>query len=173
MTRTVKEIFYSGFDGSVDWMILNEIILCIQNGIFRYQEDPIASHDDYTSTISKILGIDGPGPQGKGHMALKELSQQWLNKLEKESLTEVHFAGLHPDVLSGDETAVIECGTTDANCLFFYFDQPSVQSVSILPYPYELNENLILYTFYASDQYISYRKEWKNRLRQLVQKVRP
>ncbi len=173
MTRNLQSIFYSGYEAVIDWMVVDEIEQCMQKGVLRCDEHPIASHADYMSAIVGVRVADGLGPQGKGHMALKHLGQAWLTQLNKISDTEVRFAGLHPDIISLDGTMIIECGTTDANGVFFYFDRPNTQSVSILPYPNEQDAHLKLYTFYKTDKYDTYRRLRKDRIRAMVQRIRP
>lgn len=168
--ENLKHIFYSGYDASPEWEVLNELSLLIRNSTLFYKEKKLCLKEDYHDLVDQIKITEGLGPQEKGHMALKKIAQQFLAKLELESGAEQSFLGIHPDVLTKDFSWVIECGTTTPASVLFLLQDERVKNVGILPYPYEDENRLILYVFSRGENFNQYITAKKVRLRTVFEK---
>lgn len=166
-----KNIFYSGFAASPVWQVLDELTVAIHNGAIQYFILYVTSVDDYHKIRESINYIEGLGPQGKGHMALKKIAQAWLkSQYGCDSIFESYFIGLHPDVCSRDNRFVVECGTTDPSCVSIYLDNENVQWVGNIPYPYAEETDIFLHAFRRGPKYISWHQEKVSKNRAVFEK---
>lgn len=173
MNIPLVDIFYSEYKASVNWLVLDELSVCLDRKLLLLEEIPVFTRDDFISRLHTIKVSEGLGPQGRGHMLLKEMAKEWLLKnYNLKSRTEVYFAGLHPDVLSNDFIGIIECGNTDPACMPIYMAEPSIIWVGALSYPYINSPNIILYRFIKTDKYLSFLISKKNKLKNMVNQIR-
>lgn len=167
----LKEIFYSGFDGACDWQLLDELEVLIREKALNYAQETIGIKESYLKVIDRIRVVDGLGPQGKGHMALKEIGKNYLEERGKKSLPEFYIVGLHPDLVSSDKKIIIECGTTDPAGVSIFLSEQNISFVGILPYPDDTND-LVLHKFSRGKNFWEY-KNWRlSKLREDFQKAR-
>lgn len=146
-TEDLKHVFYSGYDVSPDWEILDELLTLIGNGIILYKKKELCLKKNYYDLIDQVKTTEGLGPQGKGHMALKEIAKEFLAEQGLKSSTEPSFLGAHPDILSKDFSWIVECGTTVPVSILFFLRDERIKNIGILPYPYEDEKKLILHVF--------------------------
>lgn len=145
--ENLKHIFYSGYNASPEWEILDELSFLIKNGALFYGEKKIYLKKSYHDLVDRIKITEGMGPQEKGHMALKKIAQQFLAKQGLESGAERSFLGAHPDILAKDFSWAIECGTTTPASVLLFLQDEKIRNVGILPYPYENEDRLTLHIF--------------------------
>lgn len=171
-SELLKDIFYSGFDATCNWQILDELEILIHEGAVNYGQEKISFKDNYLKILDQIRVVDGLGPQGKGHMALKGIAENYLEKLGKRVFFEFYLMGLHPDVVSDDKKIVIECGTTDPAGVLILLSDPNISFIGVLPYPDESNKNLVLHRFSRGQNFLDY-KNWKlAKLRETFRKTK-
>ena len=158
-SEELKNIFYSGFDGACEWQLLDELEILLRENVINYDREIISSKNKYSKTLDKIRVIDGLGHQEKGHMALKEIAKNHLEKLNKEALFEFQVLGMHPDVVSKDGKIAIECGTTDPGGILILLSDQNILFVGILPYPGD-DKSLLLHKFSRGPNFLDY-ESWK------------
>lgn len=113
-SEDLKDIFYSGFPTAVPWDCIDELYIALHNEVVVYHRYSVSSVKHYHKLSDAVTVAEGLGPQGHGHMALKEIAKEWLQTQHGVAAdSEIYFAGLHPDVISKEREYVIECGTTD------------------------------------------------------------
>lgn len=169
-SEELKNIFYFGFNKACDWQLLDELEVLIQEGAINYSRKTISSKDNYFKILDKIKVIDGLGPQGKGHMALKEITRDYLERLGKKALSEFQILGMHPDVISSDKKIAIECGITDPGGILILLSNQNILFVGVLPYPGDDN-NLFLHKFSRGANFLDY-KNWKlSKLREVFRQT--
>lgn len=170
-SEELQNIFYSGFPAATSWDVLDTLLIAIDRGVVTYRSEPMITKDAYRAICDSIVAIDGLGPQGKGHMALKQIAGDYLYKTYHVSvLDETYFAGLHPDVRSEDGQYVIECGTTDPSCVAIYLDDSRVVWVGNISYPFADETHLVLHVFSRGDQYKQWRQETVSKNRAVFEK---
>lgn len=169
-TEDLKYIFYSGYDVSPEWEILDELLTLIDNDIIFYKKEKLCLKKDYHDLIDQVKIAEGLGPQGKGHMALKEISKEFLANLKLKSGTERGFLGAHADVLSKDFSWVIECGTTAPVSILFFLQDKRVKNIGVLPYPYENESHLALHIFSRGKDFDQYATSEITRLKTVFEK---
>ncbi|HUV47313.1 MAG TPA: hypothetical protein VMW29_04210 [Candidatus Bathyarchaeia archaeon] len=156
-------IFYSGFPGAGDWLVLDEIGCCLREKILLLKKDRlIFNREDFFGFVEEVKATDGLGNEEKKHMALKNLASRLLDKLNFTPRQENYFMGLHPDIISSDFSWVIECGTTDPSVVFWYLKSKDVEKVSILPYLFAKDKHFSLYNFLRGqnfNKFIKFKKE--------------
>jgi hypothetical protein len=156
-SEELKNIFYSGYPQGASWDTIDELVVAIYNGAVVYKKIEVAPTKLYHKTQDAIVAIEGLGPQEKGHMALKELAKQWLEKqYQTEIMMESYFDGLHPDVRTRDGRFIIECGTTDPSCVQIFLNDDRVEWIGNIPYPFYKEKNLILHVFSRGSQYATW-----------------
>ncbi len=143
----LKHIFYSGYDVSPDWEILDELSTLISDGVIFYKKKEVYLKKNYYDLIDQVKIIEGLGSQGKGHMALKEIAKEFLLNLKLKSKAERYFLGVYPDVLSQDLSWVVECGNTKPSSILPFLKDKRIRNIGVLPYPYEGEERLTLHVF--------------------------
>lgn len=159
-SEELQNIFYSGFPAATSWDVLDTLLIAIDRGVVVYQSESITTKDAYRAICDSITAIDGLGPQGKGHMALKQIAKGYLYRTYHVSaLNETYFASLHPDVRSEDGQYVIECGTTDPSCVTIYLDDPRVMWMGNITYPFAEDPHLVLHIFSRGNLYTLWREE--------------
>lgn len=170
-SEDLKNVFYSGYDVFSDWQLLDELENLIQEKAIDYVKGKISSKKDYFESIDQVKVIEGLGPQGKGHMALKEIAKRYLEKQGKKAFSEISFLGTHPDVVSGDKKMIIQCGTTNPSCILNLLTSQDVSFVGILPYPND-KQHLILHKFSRGKNF----RKWQNwkwaKLRKIFRKAK-
>ncbi len=159
-SEILRGIFYSGFDALCDWQTLDELEVLIKEGAINYDKERAFLKDDYFKALDRIKVTDGLGPQGKGHMALKEIAKNYLEELNKKALFEFHLVGMHPDVVADDRTMIIECGNTDPAGVLILLAEKNISFVGVLPYPSNEDKNLVLHKFSRGLNFLDY-KDWK------------
>lgn len=170
-TEDLKDMFYSGFPGAVSWQVLDDLFVAIHTGALAYKKVTIAAVETYHRIQDTIVVAEGLGPQGKGHMALKEVATRWLwQRYHVEAVCEAYFVGLHPDVCSKDYGFVIECGTTDPSCVRIFLGDPRVVWVGNIPYPFVEESNLTLHIFSRGPNYQMWQQEKVNAARNAFEK---
>lgn len=166
----LKNIFYSGYNATPEWAALHQIASFIEKKILLYETKKLSLKQNYYDLIDPIKASEGPGPQTKRHMALKEITQQFLAKTKLESRAEQPFLGAHPDVLSQDFSWIIECGTTPPGSVLLFLQDKRVKNVGILPYPYEDDKYLILHLFSRGKSFDQQMIDQKGSLRSVFDK---
>lgn len=169
----LKDIFYSVYPASTSWDLIDQLYIAIHTDAIVYKRTSLCSLECYHKRIDKQNHIEGPGPQTKGHMALKDIAKEWISlQFGQNAFLESYFAGLHPDVLSHDRKYVIECGTTDPGCITIYLSQPEVTWVGNIPYPFEEEAELMLNSFSKGVHYDELLQKNVSRLRDVFFKQR-
>jgi len=158
--ENLKDIFYSGYPAAASWQVLDELALAIRNYSIRYERIQLVPKQTYYTLRDAVVGIDGLGPQEKGHMALKDIGRQWLSEqCHIDAREESYFMGLHPDVLSEDIHFVIECGTTDPSCVWIFLNNDNVEWIGNIPYPFDEESYLWLHQFQRGPNFQKYQSE--------------
>lgn len=161
MTKTfdlVRDIFYSGthaFKGSQD--SISEIAFLIDENYLTVSPITIASKDVYKSLLNnpnKLERLYEAAGGGITHIALKVLTSEYLKtKRDRNSVFEHPFCGYYPDVLSEDETIVVECGHTDnSEKILTYFKQADIKECIQVPYPTDEDLEVKGYSFTAKNK---------------------
>ena len=166
----LKHIFYSGYNASPEWEILDELSFLIKNGAILYGKKKLCLKKSYHDLIDQIKVTEGLGPQEKGHMALKEIAQQVLARFGLKSGAERSFLGAHPDILTKDLSWAIECGTTAPASVLLLLQDERVKNIGILPYPYEDENRLTLHIFSRGENFNQYVTAKTVRLRTVFEK---
>lgn len=170
MYKSLHSIFYSEFNASPNWYLLDELEFCIKKKTILLEVERIAFIDEFYKEMEKGQISEGPGSQGKGHTVLKVLAQRWFKTCGQSSKTEVFFAGLHPDVLTDNHTMVIECGNTDPACIPIYLTLKDVKYAGVVPFPHNDSKDIKLYKFIKVDSYMVYLDGKKRLLKENVAK---
>ena len=169
----LRDIFYSGYPATTSWDLIDQLYIAIHTDEIVYSKSVLCSVEHYHTLIDKAKQSEGLGPQSKGHMALKDVAQQFiLNHLGQSAYLEYYFAGLHPDALSYDYNYVIECGTTDPSCVIIYLTQPDVKWIGNIPYPVEEESEIMLHSFSRGVRFTEMIQQNVSRLRDAFLKRR-
>lgn len=167
-SEDLQAIFYSGYTASTSWDVIDELAVAIHKDFVQYKKFIVTPVTLYQKKQDEINEIDGLGPQGKGHMALKEIAKQWLEKHSRaQILMESHFDGLHPDVRTRDGRFIIECGTTDPACVQIFLNDENVEWIGNLAYPFYGENNLVLHAFSRGPEYATWQAEKVDASRQV------
>lgn len=171
-SEELLQIFYSGFDGGPNWMVLDELELLINDNAILVTKKAVSTISEYKKYLdNERLIADGLGPQGKGHMALKMIGGKFLERKGLMSKYESYFLGLHPDVSDFTHTVIIECGTTDPSGVLIFLEDGGVEWVGVIPYPAEGEEKIFLHKFIKTRLFDKYLESKVNRLRENFRKA--
>ena len=149
----IKNIFYGGnYSFTGNYQSAKDIAFLIENDYLELSELLIASKKDYMELASdpSLLELnDEAAGGGVTHVALKLLGARFLKKERKmKSKYEQQFCGYTPDVLSEDQSIVIECGhTQNSEKMFDYFSHGDLQEFIQIPYPDQNNQTIVGYSF--------------------------
>lgn len=168
-SELLKNIFYSGFFGPPEWLVLDEIKFGLENKILLLEKvNLVFNRINFNHAIEQIKTTDGiGGAQGKGHMTLKRFAVELMEQGHLVPKTERYFLGAHPDVISKDGAWIIECGTTNPSVVFLYLSSKKVDQVSILPYLFAEENKFTLYTFVRGQKFDNWQKNKHKDLREL------
>ncbi len=153
----IRDIFYSGthaFLGDQD--SISEIAFLIDENYLSISVVVIASKDEYKFLLSrpdKLKKMYEAAGGGNTHIALKVLAQKYLKQNRQcESIFEHLFCGYYPDVLSVDNTLVVECGNTgNPEKVLAYFREGNIRECIQVPYPSHEDGEIKGYSFTAKD----------------------
>lgn len=158
----IRDIFYSGQFGFVgDQEVTNKITFLINNNYLLFSPVTIATKEHYLETSSnpKVLSVhDEASRGGSTHVALKILAQAYVkDEYGVECIFEQPFVGYIPDVQSVDKHIICECGhTNNPEKLFTYFKHPEVRYVIQIPYPNDIDKEILGYEFQAQPSLIPF-----------------
>ncbi len=139
----LKDVFYSGYPAAIAWDVIDELYIAIHEDVLTYKRYAVSSIDHYHHLVDSAIIAEGLGPQEAGHMALKAVACEWLDKeYGTKADAEIYFAGLHPNIISSDRRYVIECGTTDPGCIVMYLSEPGVLLAGNIAYPFSEDTNV-------------------------------
>ncbi|MDP3995192.1 MAG: hypothetical protein Q8P78_01090 [bacterium] len=150
----VRAIFFSGayaFRGDLE--SIHEIVFLLDEGYLKLTTEPIAPKKAYSETLDAVLknphayNIAAGG--GNNHVALKLLAAAYLKTRCRIAVRYEHlFCGHYPDVLTEDETVVVECGhTQNPEKMLTYFRQGGIKKCIQIPYPTEEDSEVRGYVF--------------------------
>lgn len=154
----IQDIFYSGshaFRGDKD--SISEIAFLIDNNYLSVSPIIISSKEEYDILLNnphKLSFLYEAAGGGGTHIALKILAKEYL-KIDRghESVFEHPFCGYYPDVLSVNESIVIECGHTgNPEKILTYFRQGNIKECIQIPYPSSQETEIIGHSFIAKDK---------------------
>ncbi|MBI5613665.1 hypothetical protein HY947_01965 [Candidatus Gottesmanbacteria bacterium] len=170
-SEDLLHIFYSGYPAGASWDVIDDLTVAISKNYLSYQQLELIPKKEFYLLQNTIVVLDGLGPQGKGHMALKEAAKLWIHKKYAMHLVcESYFSGLHPDVLSENHKYVIECGTTDPSCISIYLDNTEVEWAGNIPYPFDEDTYLKLHVFSRGIGYAVWKENKLDIIRQSFRK---
>ena len=166
------EIFYSGYDVGPNWMVIDDLQALIREGAVSVEKERLATVEEYKRYLDdESIFAEGPGPQAKGHVALKELGAEFLRKNRFNPIFEVYFNGLHPDIMDKSRKVIIECGTTDPASVLIFFEDSNVPWVGVIPYPADDENEIYLYKFLKEPGFSKYLELKLKRLRDAFAKT--
>ncbi|HEY4506520.1 MAG TPA: hypothetical protein VJJ24_03680 [Candidatus Paceibacterota bacterium] len=148
------DVFYSGSHSfRREHESVNEIAFLIDNGYLAYKPVQIATKIDYFTVLKELstrLHESGLASGGSSnHVALKIIASKYLKDERRlEYKYEQPFCGYYPDVLSEDNSVVIECGNTqNPEKILTYFRQGQIKECLQIPYPDVNDTTIIGYSF--------------------------
>lgn len=149
----VKNIFYSGsYTGHIDEQLIVDICYLLNANLLSARKERIADKSNYLSYLDAIVTGVRPSADiaggSNGHMALKVVAEHYLNAQRYANIVfEQEFEGLRPDLMTRDQTVLVECGTVEPNKIFSYFKNKKVRRLIILPYPDQDDDNMYAFIF--------------------------
>ena len=168
--------------GSYDYDSLKEIQYLMNQKIISYTYSTLCNISEYHITIDKFLDKNIPHSDYVGgsiaHMSLKFLGTEFLKNQHIAYNIEVPFVSRIPDIITLDESIIIECGNTDPKKIFDYFNYNQDILLHIISYPFEDNTNIFMHTFAVQDkqEYVrsihNKNQVESNDLKKLIQKRR-
>lgn len=171
-SNELLQIFYSGYDVGPNWMVLDDLEALIGEGAISVGKKKLTTVDEYRRYLDdESVFAEGPGPQGKGHAALKEIGAKFLVDNGFSPTFEVYFNGLHPDIMDKAKKVIIECGTTDPASVLIFFEDSNVSWVGVIPYPLEGEKEIYLYKFSKRPGFSKYAEIKLTRLRNAFAKT--
>lgn len=171
--RDLRDIFYSGFSGRIDYASLDGLWNALNSEVFLYESEEIVPVAVYYRRIdSKKLGVpSGIGGDGQGHRALKMVAKEWLADRGIRADYEVRFSGGFVDILSEDRRRVIECGNTSPDKVGSYLGDERVEIFSVLPYPFSEDKFLTIHSFTRGPNFLKESERKLNKLREVHRKA--
>lgn len=153
---TVQKIFYSGgqaFRGNKE--LVNDIAFLLDENYLTLSQISLGKKEKYLSIM------DEPQPKkdtykaaggGKNHVALKLLAGAYLKTRGFHAILYEHpFCGYYPDVMTGDNSIIAECGHTDnADKILAYFQRGGIRECLQIPYPTYEDDEVFGYSFVAN-----------------------
>ena len=153
----IQNIFYSGnhnFNGDLE--SINEIAFLVKEKYLNLNTVSISSKSDYFGLLNNQNKLDNMYEAHGGvyaHVALKILAGKFLETQRQQLFVYEHpFCGYYPDILSGNNSIVIECGhTQNPEKMLGYFHVGNIQECIQIPYPSEEDKTILGYSFIAKE----------------------
>ena len=176
----IRDIFYSGsyaFMGGSE--VINDIMFLISENYLALSKEIVAGKSEYLTLLNNSTELKQRYEAHGGtfeHIALKILGANFLKKHRLRDFVFEHpFCGYYPDVLSSDESIIIECGhTQNPEKILAYFQNSQARECIQIPYPSEEDDSVYGYSFRALDdikQFLSFvEKERRQQMRDLMRK---
>lgn len=164
--KHVRNAFYSGehaFNG--DRQIIQDIAFLVDEQYLLLRVFPVASHQEYLAilhNLEKNKRSDDAAGGGNEHITLKILSGEHLQKsFGLKVLYEHPLCGYYPDVITTDNSIVVECGHThNPEKMLTYFRQSDIKECICVPYPDPDEQNVFGYSFSASKELKDFLSFW-------------
>ena len=168
----IKPIFYSGneaFPGLIE--PIQEIAFLIDEGYLSISAFDVSTKKDFLDFFNDLSlqkeRVHSAAGGGITHVALKIFSGNYIERNRKlEVQYERSFCGYFPDVISKDESIIVECGLTqNPEKVLIYFLQGKIKEFIQVPYPTEESECLIGYSFLPRgdlNEFLAFMQEEKN-----------
>ena len=124
----VRSIFFaSDQNHRVDEQTIADVCFLLSENLLNFSRQKIASKDIYHQYLDdlesgkiKKFTIEGGG---NGHLALKLIGQDFLHGQGYHDLKfEQELAGYRPDIMTLDGKIIVECGNTNPDKIFQYFN---------------------------------------------------
>tara|TARA_B100000508_G_scaffold60333_1_gene47089 strand:- start:134263 stop:134826 length:564 start_codon:yes stop_codon:yes gene_type:complete len=154
------EIFYSGnhaFRG--DTQVIQDIYFLIENNYIHLQKEILGTKEEYQKLVREadLTNIDITGGS-TDHVAIKAFASQ---KLPISFISELHFCGFFPDLISRDKKIVVECGNTQNPEKIFSYFLHGVEKVIQIPYSSIEDKEIVGYSFSPQKDFEKFYKLWK------------
>lgn len=148
----VVDIFYSNFNAGIDYDAAQELADLLVSDYIKIEKVEICSTTEFDKILEKVLsgkiGVCDYDGGGKKHITLKIIAGNYVEKkLHQKVNFEAIYYGRRPDVISKDESIIVECGDTDPRKILEYFENNENIKVYILPYSHAEDEKLFAYLF--------------------------
>ena len=156
--QEIQDAFHSSTNSfRIDLEMINKIYFLLENSYISCTKESLSTKSEYhnicdmhfsdTSQADSISNGDSDG-----HNALKVIAGNYLKNIGKVAKYEENYLGYFPDVISADNTVIIECGhTNNSDKMLEYFTQGNIEAFIQLPYPSDEDESIFGYIFTARE----------------------